>query len=259
MKEKTGDQGGRLAGKSVLVTGGASGIGEAVVRLFVAESARVAILDRDVDRAEAIARDCDAGAVTIPMDVTDPDDWSRAVHEATACFGEVDVLVNNAGGGRGGGRLEDEDPSVHRRILDLNVGSVWAGTRAVLPSMRAAGGGSIVNISSIDGLVGARGAASYVASKFAVTGLTKAAALELGADGIRVNAVHPGFVATPLLSGRDPELIDQLRDAAGSQPIPRFGLPEEIASAVLFFASDESSFCTGSSLVVDGGRTAGSR
>ncbi|WP_109212225.1 MULTISPECIES: SDR family oxidoreductase [Microbacterium] len=248
----------RLKDKVVVVTGGASGIGAATVRRLAAECARLAIFDLDHEAASVLAAEISGEAIAVSVDVTSERAWQDAVGEVHRTFGALDVLVNCAGGGRGGGRLVDEDALVHRRIIDLNLESVWHGIRAVHPLM-APSGGSIVNVSSIDGLVGASGAASYVAAKFAVTGVTKAAALELGAAGIRVNAVHPGFVETPLLAGRDATLRRALEKAASSQPIPRFARPEEIAGAILFFASDDSSFCTGSSLVVDGGKIAGSR
>lgn len=248
----------RLRGKVALVSGGSSGIGEATVRRFTAESAEVVILDVDEERGRALHEEMGDSVVFVRTDVTDSGQWLRAVDRVLAQHGKVDVLVNCAGGGRGGGPIAEEHSSTHQRIVDLNLRSVWNGIRAVLPPMTGVGG-SIVNISSIDGLVGARGSASYVASKFAVTGLTRAAALDLGPSGVRVNAVHPGFVETPLLAGREPTLRAELMQAVRTQPISRFGRPDEIASAVLFFASDESGFCTGASLVVDGGKTAGSR
>ena len=141
--------------------------------------------------------------------------------------------------------------------MDLNLTSAWIGMRAAIPRMRARGGGSIVNISSIDGLAGMASLASYSAAKFALTGATRTVALEVGADNIRVNAVHPGNTATPLLRALPPEKFKVYEDMTRSQPIPRLGRPEEIAGAVLFFASDDSSYCTGASLLVDGGKLAG--
>jgi len=169
-------------------------------------------------------------------------------------LGGIDVLVNNAGIG-GMTEITDESPEQHHRMLDINLSGVWAGIRAVVPAMKAAGGGSIVNISSIDGLVGVAHNATYVASKFAVTGLTRSLALELGEHGIRVNSVHPGITRTPIMPAGP--LMPRLQQAIDRQPIKRIGQPQDIANAVLFFASDESAYCTGSSLVVDGGHIAG--
>jgi 3alpha(or 20beta)-hydroxysteroid dehydrogenase len=141
--------------------------------------------------------------------------------------------------------------------MDLNVTGVWLGMRSVIPAMERRGGGSIINISSIDGLVGVEGLPTYVASKFAVTGMTRSLALELGGRGIRVNSVHPGIIETPMVAKNTGKSMARLQAAVARQPIARMGRPEEIANAVVFFASDESSFCTGASLVVDGGHIAG--
>ena len=244
----------RLAGRTALVTGAAQGIGEAVARTLAAHGAQVVVTDIQVERGEAVAREIGAGAAFLPLDVRDPAAWEAAVQETGRRFGRLDILVNNAGGGTGGGILREplED---HRRILDLNVTGVWLGVRAVVPAMTAHGGGSVVNISSIDGLVGVAGLGTYVATKHAVTGLTRAFALELGAEGIRVNSVHPGIIETPLVKASP--VLERLNKAVARQPIARMGRPEEIANAVLFFASDESAYCTGTSLVVDGGHLAG--
>ena len=176
-----------------------------------------------------------------------------------ADFGALHVLVNNAGIGVVG-RLDALPLEDHQRILDVNLNGVYLGMRTCLEALAASGAGSIVNISSIDGMAGVTHLTSYVASKFAVRGMSRSAALELGRRGIRVNSVHPGFIETPLLT-------DQLRDSKearemvdtlmGRQPIPRLGRPEEIASLVLFLASDESSYCTGAEFVIDGGHLAG--
>jgi 3alpha(or 20beta)-hydroxysteroid dehydrogenase len=166
------------------------------------------------------------------------------------------VLVNNAGIGFPA-EILDETPERHRLTLDLNVTAVWHGIRAVLPAMIAQGAGSIVNISSIDGIVGVANMTSYVASKFAVTGLTRSVAIEAGPHNVRVNAVHPGVIETPMLLAAPPAVRARVDKSIARQPMPRMGKPGEIAQAVLFFASDDSSFCTGSSLVADGGHIAG--
>jgi len=245
---------GRLAGKVALVTGAAQGIGEAVARKLVEHGAEVVVADIQVERGQALAAELGELASFQRLDVCDVESWAAGVAATVARLGRLDILVNNAGGGTGGG-VERETLAEHQRVMALNVTGVWSGIRAVLPAMTAQGGGSIVNISSIDGLAGVEGLSTYVASKHAVTGLTRSLALELGDRGIRVNSVHPGIIETPLVQSSPVQA--RLRKAVARQPIPRMGRPEEIANAVLFFASDESSYCTGSALVVDGGHLAG--
>ena len=172
-------------------------------------------------------------------------------------FGRIDVLVNNAGVGFPPRRIEDEDPDDHHRVIDTNLHGVYLGMRAVVPTMTEQRSGSIVNISSIDGLVGVAGMTSYAASKFAVTGMTRTAALELGRRGIRVNSIHPGVIETPLVSSAPPETLARIQTVLDRQAIPRIGRPEEVAYLALFLASDESSYCTGAQFVVDGGHLAG--
>ncbi|HSA48824.1 MAG TPA: SDR family oxidoreductase, partial [Yinghuangia sp.] len=176
------------------------------------------------------------------------------VAATTDRFGRLDILVNNAGVGAGG-PLHKMPLDQHHRVIDVNLHGVFLGMRAVTEAMSAGGGGSIVNISSIDGLVGIRNLTSYVASKHAVTGMTRSAALELGALGIRVNSVHPGVISSDLVM--QSPVLDHLERLVARQPIPRMGRPEEIAAMVTFLASDESSYCTGSAFVVDGGHLAG--
>lgn len=171
--------------------------------------------------------------------------------------GGLDILVNNAGGALGLRAMADEDLATHKAVIDLNLHSTWLGMRAAVGAMKPRGGGAVVNISSIDGLVGMKALASYSAAKFGVVGLTKSVALEVGKHNIRVNAVHPGFIATPLMLSAPPERLAEYEAAVEPQPIARFGRPDEIAGAVVYFASDDASYCTGSSLVVDGGRLAG--
>lgn len=246
-----------LQGKVAVVTGGASGIGEATSRRFVAEGARVVIVDVDKERGQEVSGELGGNALFVHADVTIQADWDRLLAAANDRFGSLDVLVNNAGGGRGTGYILNEEYDAHQAILELNVTSVWMGIRTALPIMYANGGGSIVNISSIDGLVGVAGMTTYAASKFAVSGLTRTVALDAGAGNVRVNSVHPGFIETPMVLQGGKATHDRLAAAMRYQPISRYGRPEEVASAVLFFASDESSFCTGTSLVVDGGHIAG--
>ncbi|MET0239965.1 MAG: glucose 1-dehydrogenase [Sphingobium sp.] len=248
---------GRLANKVAIVTGAAQGIGEACARMLARHGATVVVSDIQVERGEAVATDMGGDAIFLPLDVTDLGGWERLVTDVTGRFGGLDILVNNAGGGAGGGPIDRQAIEGHRRMMDLNITSVWAGIKTAAPAMTANGGGSIVNISSIDGLTGMRDLSSYVASKHAVVGLTKSLALELGRQGIRVNSVHPGITETPLVRNTSPASKARLEKALATQPIARMGTPEEIAYAVLFFASDESSYCTGTSLVVDGGHIAG--
>lgn len=247
---------GRLAGKIVLITGGGSGIGEACARVMARHGAIVVVSDVRADAGEAVARNIGGSATFLPLDVTVPEQWDATIAEIVARHGGLDILVNNAGAGTGGG-IELETIEGHRRVFDINVTGLWVGIRAALKAMDRRGCGAIVNISSIDGLVGVEGLSTYVGSKFAVTGMTRSLALELGARNIRVNSVHPGIIATPMVRKNTGPAMDRLLKAVARQPIARMGAPEEIANAVVFLASDEASFCTGASLVVDGGHIAG--
>ena len=191
------------------------------------------------------------------LDVTSPADWATAVTLAEERFGKLDILVNNAGIGIPPRPLLDTADADHDRTMDVNLNGVRHGIRAAVPALRRAGGGSIVNISSIDGLVGVAGMSSYTASKFAVTGLTRSAALEFGRDGIRVNSVHPGVIHSPMVDQAPAHVRERLDGYLDRQPLPRMGTPEEVAYLVLFLASDESSYCTGAEFVIDGGHLAG--
>ena len=245
----------RLDGKVALITGGARGQGEAEARLFAAEGAKVVVADVLDEEGSKVAAEIGDAALYRHLDVTREDEWSAAVDDATSHFGRLDVLVNNAGILRTG-PLETTSLEDYMDVIRVNQVGTFLGMRAVVPALRAAGGGSIVNISSNAGMEGVEHVIAYVASKWAVRGMTKTAALELGQDGIRVNSVHPGGVDTPMLAGPEAEVFDQ--DAAfASQPLPRISQPVEIARLVLFLASDESSFCTGSEFSADGGRMAG--
>jgi 3alpha(or 20beta)-hydroxysteroid dehydrogenase len=246
----------RLAGKIALITGAASGIGEATARKFAQHGAEVIVTDIRDELGNAVARSIGMRANYMPLDVRDADGWTRTVAQVVERFGGLDVLVNNAGAGTGGG-IERESLEGHKMVLDINITGVWLGIRSVLKAMDQRAGGSIVNISSIDGLVGVEGLSSYVGSKFAVTGMTRSLALELGDRNIRVNSIHPGIIATPMVEQTPTKSMERLLAAVARQPIKRMGRPEEIANAALFFASDESSFCTGAALVVDGGHIAG--
>ncbi len=248
---------GRLAGKVALISGAAQGQGAAEARRFAEEDARVVVTDVLGEGARAVAADLGAAAIAVTLDVTEPDQWEAAVRGTLDAFGRLDILVNNAGIGIPPRVLEEMTLEDHRRTMAVNLDGVLFGMRAVVPALRDAGGGSIVNISSIDGLVGVAGMTSYAASKFGVTGLTRSAALELGRFGIRVNSVHPGVIASPMVAQAPADVQARLGRLMAQQPIPRMGTPEEVADLVLFLASDESSYCTGSQFVIDGGHIAG--
>ena len=250
---------GRLEGKVALISGAARGMGRAEALLFAGEGARVAVCDVLDDEGAAVAAEIGGAARFWHLDVTSETDWGAAVAATTDEFGRLDVLVNSAGTAEGA-PLAEMTLESYRRVTETNQTGVFLGMRAVIEPMTAAGGGSIINISSIDGLVGMNGIISYVASKWAVRGMTKAAAMELAPRGIRVNSVHPGFIRTSLGAGEvDAATIHTMLDAytARMAPMGRTGEPEEIAKLALFLASDDSSYSTGSEFVADGGLIAG--
>jgi 3alpha(or 20beta)-hydroxysteroid dehydrogenase len=238
----------RLAGKVALVSGGARGMGASHVRSLVAQGAKVVLGDILDAEGELVAKEAGDAARYIHLDVTQPDDWASAVSLAAAEFGGVDVLVNNAGI-INVGLIEDYELSEWHRILDINLTGVFLGIRAVTPTMKAAGRGSIINISSIEGMAGTIACHGYTATKFAVRGLTKSTALELGPCGIRVNSIHPGLIKTPMTEWV-PEDIFQTALGRAAEPV-------EVSNLVVYLASDESSYSTGSEFIVDGGCVAG--
>jgi 3alpha(or 20beta)-hydroxysteroid dehydrogenase len=241
---------GRLDGKVVLVTGGARGQGAAEGRRCAAEGATVVLTDVLDDEGAATAAAIGVRAEYRHHDVTDPAAWTAVADGVLDRHGRIDVLVNNAGVFRILGLL-DTDPQEWDRIVAVNQTGVFLGMRAVAPAMMAAGRGSIVNISSMAGLQGTS-ALAYSATKWAVRGLTRSAARELGPHGVRVNSVHPGLIDTAMLD----ELGDRRSAVAQRVPLGRVATADEVADLVLFLASDESSYCTGHEFVVDGGMTA---
>jgi len=253
---------GRLSGKVALVTGGSSGIGAACALRFAQEGARIASIDvqagRDGDWSEAVKIAEDSRAEL--ADVRDLASVTAAVEEVLDHFGRIDVLLNSAGVA-GGGPVHMIGEEDWDRVVDINLKGTFLVSRAVIPSMLANGGGNIINIASIEGLEGFEGGSAYNASKGGVVLLTKNMSLDYGRKGIRVNAICPGFIETPLFDEVFAmEALKGIRDrVAAATQLGRLGQPGEIANAALFLASDESSYVTGHSLVVDGGMTAGHR
>jgi len=246
---------GRLDGKVAIVTGAARGQGEAEARSFVAEGAKVVLGDVLDDLGEKIAIDLGDDARYVHLDVTTPVDWTAAVDTAVSTFGKLDVLINNAGILKLG-MIEDQSLEDYMAVIKVNQVGCFLGMQAVIPALKAAGGGAIVNTSSVSGFIGTVGLAAYTASKFAVRGMTKVAAMELGHFNIRVNSVHPGGVDTEMV--RLPEFGEvESSGVYEAQPIPRIGRPEEIAKLMVFLASDDSSFSTGAEFIADGGYLAG--
>jgi 3alpha(or 20beta)-hydroxysteroid dehydrogenase len=245
---------GLLDGKVALITGGARGMGEAHVRLFLEEGARVVFGDVLDEEGKALAEE--TGAAFVHHDVTAPEEWARAVATAVDMYGKLDVLVNNAGILKFR-RIEDMAIEEFDRVIEVNLRGTWLGVKSAIEPMRAAGRGSIVNISSIEGFIGAEGMSAYSASKFAIRGVTKSAARELARFKIRVNSVHPGAINTSM--ALDPDIMSEVDADAflRSMVIKRFAKPVEVSHVVAFLASDRSSYCTGSEFTVDGGLLTG--
>jgi cyclopentanol dehydrogenase len=248
----------RLAGKVALISGGARGMGAAEARLFTQEGAQVVIGDVLDAEGRTVAESLTAkghDVVFVHLDVTRESDWRQAVDLTVSRFGKLNVLVNNAGIG-GPGRVEDVTAEQWDEVMAINAKGVFLGTKAAIPAMRRAGGGSIVNISSQLGLVGMDiTSPQYASSKGAVRLFTKVTALQYAKEGIRANSVHPGPIVTPMTERRraDPAIRELMTSRI---PLGRYGEPDEVAYGVLYLASDESSFVTGSELVIDGGWTA---
>ena len=229
-------------------------MGASHARGFVAEGATVVIADVLEQEGQTLAEELGDHAIFSRLDVTSDEGWTATVAAAERAFGPVSVLINNAGIVRFGPITETE-PAAWRRVIDINLTGTYLGIRAVVPSMRKAGGGAIVNISSGAGMIGQFGLGAYVASKWGVRGLTKTAALERGRDSIRVNSIIPGFIRTPMAA--EPEAAAKLAAEVRELTIPRMGEPEEFTRVVLFVASDEAGFSTGSEFIADGGHLLG--
>lgn len=242
---------GVLEGQRAIVTGGGSGIGRATCRRMAAEGASVAVLDRDGDRAKAVADEI--GGPAVVADVGDPDGLRAAVDEAVSALGGLTILFNNAGTGNQS-PLHEWDPTEWDRLVRVNLTGVYLGFRAAIPHLKASGGGSVVSTASISGTRPAAGEAPYAAAKAAVAALTASAALEYG-PSIRVNAVSPGMIRTPLTEPWFQFLPHEIARFEGSTPMGRIGEPEDVADVVVFLCSDAARFITGQNLVVDGGLT----
>jgi 3alpha(or 20beta)-hydroxysteroid dehydrogenase len=240
----------RLAGKIILISGGARGQGAAEARLFVAEGAKVVIGDVLEAQGERLASELGEAAVFVRQDVTQEDDWERAVNAAIG-LGGLHGLVNNAGIYQPKTLMETET-ALFERHMRVNQLGCFLGMKAVVPPMERSGGGSIVNISSVAGLRGSPGAIAYSATKWALRGMTKAAAIDLAPRKIRVNSVHPGPIDTEMLSVQTPEQSQRRLEAV---PMKRRGTAEEVASLVLFLLSEESGYITGAEVAIDGGTT----
>jgi NAD(P)-dependent dehydrogenase (short-subunit alcohol dehydrogenase family) len=238
----------RLANKVAIITGGSRGIGRATAELFAEHGAKVYVLDLSLDEDFL-----DSSIEFIAHDVTDEQAWKMVVEHVVAEAGKIEVLFNNAGIVGSYEGIETIEMDDWHRIIDINLNGVFLGTRAVLPVMRAAGKGAIVHTSSMWGVVGAIGVAAYTASKGAVRSLSKNVALTYAKDGIRSNSIHPGIIETPLVLAQDKSMTQEIVDKT---PIGRLGTAREIAYGALYLASDESSYVTGTELIIDGGHTA---
>ena len=251
-----------LSGKAAIITGGAQGVGAAIAQYFIEQGARVMIADVLDGPGQALASTLGENARFQHLDVSKEAEWTAAVSAAVAQFGRLDVLVNNAGILKTGS-IEAMSVEDYMQVIHVNQLGTWLGMRAALPAMKKAGG-AIVNISSAAGILGIAYASAYVASKFAIRGMTKTAALEFGCHGIRVNSVHPGGIDTSMVGTQFSDEKAKTGDAASqekrpyeTQPIARLAKPLEVAKMVAFLATDASSYCTGAEFTIDGGLMAG--
>lgn len=241
---------GKLSNKVAIITGGSRGMGASHVRKFVEEGAKVVFTDILVDEGQALEKELGSNVKFVEHDVTNAEQWERVVTETENLFGSIDILVNNAGIAPNN-PIEKTSEEEYRKVIDINQVAVFLGMKAVIPSMKKAENGSIVNISSLSGLISGPDQIAYVASKFAVRGMTKSAALELGQFGIRVNSVHPGIIETPMTMNEETKAM--LAEISKTIPLQRTAKPEEVTNLVLFLASNESSYSTGAEFVIDGG------
>ena len=245
----------RLAGKVALVTGGASGIGAAHVRLFADAGAKVLVCDVQEEMGRGVVADVKAKggeAAFLRLDVTDENNWKAAINEAVTRYGSLTTLINNAGIYVAGG-LEDETNEKWQRMVAVNQTSVWWGMKNAMPALMKSGNGAIVNISSLYGVVGSPGSISYHATKGAVRLMSRSAAIEYARKGVRVNAVFPGVIKTPILGDVPDHMMKTLEEGI---PMGRRGLPEDIAYCSLYLCSDEANYVTGGEFLVDGGSSA---
>lgn len=241
---------GRLDGKVAIITGGAGGMGKKHAEFFIREGAKVVVADLESSQGQTVADDLGENAIFVAFDVTDESSWESLVNKSEDAFGPVTILVNNAGIVKQNS-IENTSLEEYRQTIHINQDGVFLGMKHVLPSMKKAENGSIINISSIAGIVGGASNLAYTASKFAVRGMTKAAAAEFAEFGIRVNSVHPGVIRTPMT---EQEGVKELvREMEKDIPLKRIAEPEEITNLVLYLASDESSYSTGTEFIADGG------
>lgn len=244
----------RLEGKVAIITGGSGGMGETHARRFVKEGAKVVIADIQEDKGKTLANELGEQAIFIKLDVTNYSNWEEVVQLTEDTFGPVNILVNNAGIAPGD-TIRNLDLDTYHQVIKINQDGCVYGMKAVYPSMKKGETGSIINVSSISGLVAAPYTSSYTTSKFALRGVSKAAAIEYASDNIRVNSVHPGTIATEMLENLDAESEEMIEGLKARIPLGRLAESDEITNLVLFLASDEASYCTGSEFIADGGLT----
>ena len=244
----------RLEGKVAIVTGGAQGLGEAIVKEFVSQGAKVVFGDVQEDKGNELADSLNENAKFIKLDVSDADNWKEFINEAVESFGDIDILVNNAAIVQYV-NIEEMDDDLYRNMVNVNQVGTFLGMKYVVPTMKNVENGRIINISSVEGLRALPGGAAYESTKFAVRGMTKSAAIDLAHYGILVNSVHPGAILTPMLQKSIDETYDDEAQFYAGVPLGRGGKPEEYAKTIAFLASEESSYATGAEFVIDGGMT----